>query len=108
MAEGVASGLVRPSRDEEARLRYLTYQTMGALLVQFVTTPGADARGVRRLARAPGSRTPSCRPSSCSPRACSPIAQMLDDYLRVLGTADPAAPITAPPTVRRPPAASRP
>lgn len=40
MTEGVASGLVRPSRDEEARLRYLTYQTMGALLVQFVTMPG--------------------------------------------------------------------
>jgi AcrR family transcriptional regulator len=39
MAEGVAVGLVRPSRDEEARLRYLTYQTMGALIVQFVTTP---------------------------------------------------------------------
>lgn len=39
MAEGVASGLVRPSRDEEARLRYLTYQTMGALLVQFITSP---------------------------------------------------------------------
>jgi AcrR family transcriptional regulator len=41
MAEGVASGLVRPSRDEEARVRYLTYQTMGALLVQFITTPHA-------------------------------------------------------------------
>jgi len=41
MAEGVATGLVRPSRDEEARLRYLTYQTMGAMLVQFVTMPGA-------------------------------------------------------------------
>jgi hypothetical protein len=40
MAEGVAVGLVRPSRDEEARLRYLTYQTLGALVVQFVTTPG--------------------------------------------------------------------
>jgi AcrR family transcriptional regulator len=39
MAEGVAAGLVRPSRDEEARLRYLTYQTLGALLVQFITTP---------------------------------------------------------------------
>ena len=39
MAEGVAAGLVRPSRDEEARLRYLTYQTMGALIVQFVTLP---------------------------------------------------------------------
>jgi AcrR family transcriptional regulator len=41
MAEGVGVGLVRPSRDEEARLRYLTYQTMGALVVQFVTAPGA-------------------------------------------------------------------
>ena len=39
MAEGVAVGLVRPSRDEESRLRYLTYQTMGALVVQFVTMP---------------------------------------------------------------------
>ena len=39
MAESVASGLVRASRDEEARLRYLTYQAMGALLVQFLTTP---------------------------------------------------------------------
>jgi AcrR family transcriptional regulator len=42
MAEGVASGLVRPSRDEEARLRYLTYQSMGALAVQFVMTPDAS------------------------------------------------------------------
>ncbi|OIQ86610.1 bacterial regulatory protein, tetR family [mine drainage metagenome] len=39
MAESVASGLVRASRDEEARLRYLIYQAMGALLVQFLTTP---------------------------------------------------------------------
>jgi AcrR family transcriptional regulator len=37
MAESVAAGLVRPSRDEEARLRYITYQTIGALLVQFLT-----------------------------------------------------------------------
>jgi AcrR family transcriptional regulator len=40
MAESVASGLVRPSRDEEARTRYLTYQTMGAMLVQFLVAPG--------------------------------------------------------------------
>lgn len=40
MAESVASGLVRPSRDEEARLRHLTHQTVGAMLVQFVTSPG--------------------------------------------------------------------
>ncbi len=36
MAAGVESGLVRPSRDEEARLRLLTYQTMGALLIQLL------------------------------------------------------------------------
>lgn len=35
----VDAGLVRPSRDEEARTRYLAYQTMGALLIQFVTQP---------------------------------------------------------------------
>ena len=39
MAESVASGLMRPSRDEEARVRYLTYQAMGAMLVQFLVTP---------------------------------------------------------------------
>ncbi len=39
MAQSVASGLTRPSRDEEARLRYLTYQSMGAMLVQFLTAP---------------------------------------------------------------------
>ncbi|WP_407343197.1 TetR family transcriptional regulator [Pengzhenrongella phosphoraccumulans] len=39
MAESVASGLVRPSRDEEMRVRYLTSQTIGAMLVQFLTTP---------------------------------------------------------------------
>jgi len=43
MAESVASGLVRPSRDEEARLRYLVYQTMGALLVQFLMAPSTTA-----------------------------------------------------------------
>lgn len=40
MAESVASGLAKPSRDEEARVRYMTYQTMGAMLVQFLTSPG--------------------------------------------------------------------
>ena len=39
MAESVASGLARASRDEEARVRYLTYQSMGAMLVQFLTAP---------------------------------------------------------------------
>lgn len=42
MAESAAAGLVRPSRDEEARLRYLTAQSMGAMLVQFLLHPGAS------------------------------------------------------------------
>jgi AcrR family transcriptional regulator len=41
MARAVETGMVRPSRDEEARLRYLTATTMGALLVHFATTPPA-------------------------------------------------------------------
>lgn len=40
MEHSLEVGLIKPSRDEEARLRYLTYLTMGALLVQFVTSPG--------------------------------------------------------------------
>ncbi len=39
MKASVESGLVRPSRDEEARLRYLAYQTMGALLIEFLMAP---------------------------------------------------------------------
>lgn len=39
MQASVESGLVRPSRDEEARLRYLASQTMGAMLIQFLTAP---------------------------------------------------------------------
>ena len=39
MAEAVATGVVRPSRDEEARLRYLTYQSLGAILIEFVLDP---------------------------------------------------------------------
>jgi AcrR family transcriptional regulator len=39
MRASVEAGLVRPSRDEETRTRYLAYQTMGALLIQFLTAP---------------------------------------------------------------------
>ena len=39
MAQSVASGLARASRDEEARLRFLTYQSIGAMLVQFLIAP---------------------------------------------------------------------
>ena len=39
MAESIEAGLVRPSRDEEARARYMTAHSMGALLVQFLLEP---------------------------------------------------------------------
>ncbi|WP_448630684.1 hypothetical protein [Cellulomonas soli] len=39
MADGVAAGVIRPSRDEEARVRHLTHQAMGAMLVQFLIAP---------------------------------------------------------------------
>ncbi len=39
-AESVEAGLVRPSRDEEARARYLTAHSMGAMLVHFLLDPG--------------------------------------------------------------------
>lgn len=39
VATTVASGLVRPSRDEEARIRYLTEQSMGGMLVHFLLAP---------------------------------------------------------------------
>jgi hypothetical protein len=39
MAQSVATGLIKPSRDEESRNRYLTAQTMGGMLVQFLLAP---------------------------------------------------------------------
>lgn len=39
MADSVATGLIRPSRDEDARLRYLIYQSFGTMLVHFVIRP---------------------------------------------------------------------
>lgn len=39
-AESVEAGLVRPSRDEDARARYLTAHSMGAMLVHFLLDPG--------------------------------------------------------------------
>lgn len=51
MAESVAAGMVRPSRDEEARARYLTAHTMGALLLDFLlTAPSTPDEFVASLA----------------------------------------------------------
>ncbi len=38
----VAKGLIRPSRDEEARIRYMTQSNIGAAIVRFVLDPPED------------------------------------------------------------------
>ncbi|WP_425954649.1 TetR family transcriptional regulator [Xylanimonas sp. McL0601] len=58
MKESLDAGLVRPSRDEEARLRYLVEQSMGALLLQFLTTPSSSPEDfVRAMLTSPSHET---------------------------------------------------
>jgi AcrR family transcriptional regulator len=83
MAEGVASGLVRPSRDEEARLRYLTYQTVGALLVQFLTTPGVTPEEFVASMRA-GHQDTILPTLELFTEGLLADRKMLDDYLEYL------------------------
>ncbi|WP_227425177.1 TetR/AcrR family transcriptional regulator [Pengzhenrongella sicca] len=42
MADAVAAGVMRPSRDEQARARYLTVQGFGALLLDLTLNPPDD------------------------------------------------------------------
>ena len=83
MAEGVASGLVRPSRDEEARLRYLTYQTMGAMLVQFLTTPDTSPEAFVASLRA-GQQETILPTLELFSEGLLTSRQVLDDYLEYL------------------------
>lgn len=46
IAEAVAAGAMRPSRDEKARARYLTVSGMGALLLDMTLNPPADPADV--------------------------------------------------------------
>lgn len=46
IAEAVAAGTMRPSRDEKARARYLTVQGLGALLLDMTLNPPADPTDV--------------------------------------------------------------
>lgn len=83
MAAGVASGLVRPSHDEEARLRYLTYQSMGALLVQFLTAPDQSPEAFVESMRAAG-RDTILPTLELYTEGVLTSSQMLDDYLHYL------------------------
>jgi AcrR family transcriptional regulator len=100
MAEGVAAGLLRPSRDEAARLRYLTYQTLGALLVHFVTTPGTTPEEFVASLRADGSDTILPMLEVLTEGVVA-RRDMLDDYLAFLGEPpdDEARHGTPPPAV---------
>ena len=80
LAEGVAAGGVRPSRDPAARARFLVQAGVGAMLV----SPRA---GTRRWTATSGhaaglhGRAVRCPRWSSTPRACSPTARLLDAYL---------------------------
>jgi AcrR family transcriptional regulator len=84
MAESVASGLTRPSRDEEARLRYLIYQSMGAWLVQFLLAPELTPDEFVASLR-DGQRDTILPILELYTEGLLTSRKMLDDYLRYLG-----------------------
>ncbi|MCA5891874.1 TetR/AcrR family transcriptional regulator [Isoptericola sp. NEAU-Y5] len=51
-AEAVADGIVRPSRDERARVRYLVYSSLGALMLSVTMNPPEDPEDVNAAVRA--------------------------------------------------------
>jgi len=84
MRASVEAGIVRPSRDEEARLRYLTYQGMGALLVELLTMP--DATPEEFYAAALASQRNQMLPAlELFTEGMLTTRQMLDDYLDYVG-----------------------
>ncbi len=102
MAQAVASGLVRPSRNEEARLRYLTYQTMGALIVQFVTLPGART-AEEFVASVRTEQQDTILPIlELFTEGLLTDRRMLDDYVQWDGQSPAAAPDPPPPLESRP------
>lgn len=80
MTKSVATGLLRPSRDEEARLRYLTYQAMGGLLIQFLTMPGATPEEFVRATRC-GQAEQILPMLEVFTEGLFTTRKMLDDYL---------------------------
>ncbi len=84
MAATVEAGIVRPSRDEEARLRYLIYQSIGALLVELATMP--DASPDQFVAAALASQRDQMLPMlEVFTEGLFTTRQMLDDYLDYVG-----------------------
>lgn len=84
MRASVEAGLVRPSRDEEARLRYLISQSIGALLVELLTMP--DATPEEFYAAALASQRDQILPVlELFTEGMLTTRQMLDDYLDYVG-----------------------
>ena len=84
MEASVEAGIVRPSRDEEARLRYLIYQSIGALLVELLTMP--DATPEEFYAAALASQRNQILPVlELFTEGMLTTRQMLDDYLDYVG-----------------------
>ncbi|MGF0115069.1 TetR family transcriptional regulator [Promicromonospora sp. Marseille-Q5078] len=51
-AESVEQGIVRPSRDERARVRYLVYSSLGSLLLSVTMNPPDDPEDLNAALRA--------------------------------------------------------
>lgn len=84
MKEMVEAGLARPSRDEEARVRYLTYQTMGGLLIAFLTMPEATPDAFVR-SMSSGHRAEILPTLELFTEGLLTTRRMLDDYLVYVG-----------------------
>lgn len=88
IAEAVASGAMRPSRDEKARARYLTVQGLGALLLDMTLHPPADPADV--LAMLHGYRDRMMLPAvELFTHGLMTDNRMLDAYLLYVGDPPP-------------------
>ncbi|MCB2412753.1 TetR family transcriptional regulator [Demequina sp. TTPB684] len=84
MKASVDAGIVRPSLNEEARLRYLITQAIGALLVELLTTP--DSSPDEFFATALASQRAQALPIlELFTEGLFTTRQMLDDYLDYVG-----------------------
>jgi len=80
----VEAGLVRPSRDEESRVRYLIYQSIGGLLVELLTMPDAAPDEFVAAALA-GLRNQMLPMLEVFTEGVFTTRQMLNDYLDYVG-----------------------
>lgn len=83
-ADGVERGLIRPSRDEKARVRYLVMSSVGAFLLSLLLRPADDASDLPSVNR-------RLRDESMLPmlelftEGLLTTPQVLDDYLSQKG-----------------------